>query len=104
MAGITTSVIAGKTEFSGDFKVLKITFVPESASDTITLTKAVHGIDEILFVIPKLTAGMADHLTNIFADYSGLEITIKTTLAAGTAANEWTNATAELLVIGRNTA
>jgi hypothetical protein len=104
MADITDSVRAGATEFAGDFKVLKITFAPESASDTITLSKATHGVDDIFFVIPKLTAGYDAHLTNIFADYSDLVITIKTTLAAGTAADDWTGATAELLVIGRNIA
>jgi hypothetical protein len=104
MAGITTSVLAGKTEFAGDYKVIKITFVPESASDTITLTKAAHGIDEIFFVIPKMTAGYDAALTNMFADYSGLVITITSTAAAGTASTNWDAATAELLVIGRNTA
>ena len=104
MAIITTFVRAGATEFSGDYKVVKITFVPESASDTITLTKAAHGIDEILFVIPKMTAGYDSALTNMFADYSGLVITVTSTAAAGTASTNWDSATAELLVIGRNIA
>ena len=55
--GAITGTSAGVTEFSGDYKVLKITCVPASASDTVTLTAAAHGISEILFVIPKLTAG-----------------------------------------------
>jgi NAD(P)H-dependent FMN reductase len=104
MAAITTSVLAGATEFAGDYKVIKKTFVPQSASDTITLTKAIDGIDEILFVIPKMTAGYDAALTNMFADYSGLTITITSTAAAGTASTNWDGATAELLIIGRNIA
>jgi hypothetical protein len=100
--GIITPTLGGKTEFSGDYKVLKITCVPASASDTLTLTKETHGIDEILFCIPKLTAGYDAALTNCFCDFSGLVITLVTTAAAGTAATDWTGCTAEVLVIGRN--
>lgn len=99
--GAITGTKALATEFAGDYKVVKITCVPASASDTVTLTEATHGISEIAFVIPKLTAGMDAALAGIFATYSGLVITVTTTAAAGTAATDWTSATAELLVIGR---
>lgn len=101
MAAIT-GTFAKATEFAGDYKVLKLTIVPESASDTVTLTAATHGITEIMFVIPKLTAGNDAALTAIFATYSGLVITVTSTAAAGTAATDWAGATAELLVIGRS--
>jgi len=100
MADITVT-LAAKTEFSGDYKVFKVTCVPESASDTLTLVEATHGIREILFVIPKLTAGYDAALAGIFATFSDLVITVVTTAADGTAATDWTGATAELLVIGR---
>lgn len=103
MAAIT-GTLAGKTEFAGDYKVVKITCVPGSASDVVSLTLATHGIGEILFVIPKLTAGYDAALAGIFATFSGLDITVVTTAAAGTAATDWTGATAELLVIGRSVA
>lgn len=99
--GAITGTLAGTTEFAGDYKVLKLTIVPASASDTVTLTAATHKISEILFVIPKLTAGYDAALTAIFATFSGLVITVTSTAAAGTAATDWTGATAELLVIGR---
>jgi len=100
MAAITgTKALA--TELAGDYKLLKITCVPTSTIDTVTLTEATHEISEIGFVIPKLTAGMDANLAGIFATYSGLVITVTTTAAAGTAATDWTGATAELLVIGR---
>ena len=94
--------LAASTEFSGDYKILKLTSTLTTASDTVVLTKATHGVDEILFVFAKLTAGYDDHLSNIFATYTGLTITITSTLPAGTAADDWTGATFELLVIGRN--
>ena len=101
MAAIT-GTLGGKTEFAGDYKVLKITCVPGSASDTITLTEATHGINEILFVIPKLTAGQDAAMMVANATYSGLVITLTTVGADGLAATDWTGATAELLVIGRS--
>jgi hypothetical protein len=99
--GAITGTFAAATEFAGDYKLVKITCIPAAASDTVTLTLADHGISEILFVIPKLTAGYDSALAGIFATYSSLVITVVTTAAAGTSATDWTGATAELLVIGR---
>jgi hypothetical protein len=99
--GALTATYAGRTEFAGDYKIVKVTCIPASTSDTVTLTAATHGISEILYVDPKLTAGYDANLAGIFATYSGLVITVVTTAAAGTAATDWTGATAELLIIGR---
>lgn len=99
--GALTVTAAGVTEFAGDYKIFKFTCIPASASDTLTLVAATHGLTEILFVIPKLTAGYDAALAGIFATYSGLVITLVTTASAGTAATDWTGATAEVLVIGR---
>lgn len=101
MAAITGTLVKG-TEFSGDYKILKITCVPGSASDTVTLTQATHGINEILAVIPSITTGQDAALAGIFTTFSGLVITVVTTAAAGTAATDWTGATADLIVIGRS--
>ncbi len=99
--GAITGTAAGITEFAGDYKVLKLTIVPASASDTVTLTAATHGISEILAVVPILTAGYDAALAGIFATFSGLVITVVTTAGAGTAATDWTGATGQLLVIGK---
>ena len=99
--GAITGTLTSATEFSGDWKVIRLTIVPASASDTVTLTAATHGISEIMTVVPMLTAGYDAALAGIFATFSGLVITVVTTAAAGTAATDWTGATAELLVIGR---
>lgn len=100
MAAIT-GTLSKVTEFSGDYKVVHLTIVPTSASDTVTLTQATHGISEILTSFPKLTAGYDAALAGIFTTHSGLVITVVTTAAAGTAATDWTGATGEILVIGR---
>lgn len=100
MAAIT-GTLSKVTEFSGDYKVVHLTIVPTSASDTVTLTKAKHGISEILTTFPKLTAGYDAALAGIFTTHSGLVITVVTTAAAGTAATDWTGATGEILVIGK---
>lgn len=99
--GAVTGTKALLTEFSGDYKVLKLTIIPASASDTVTLTLATHGIREIIFVTGKLTAGYDSALTDIYTTYSGLVITVVTTKDSAAAATDWTGATAELLVIGR---
>lgn len=89
------------TEFSGDYKILRITCTPASASDTVTLTEATHGISEIGAVIPLLTAGQDAALQTIGATWSGLVITVVTKGADGLAATDWTGASATLIVIGR---
>ena len=99
--GAITGTKTGSTEFSGQYKVVTVSIVPASASDVVSITAAAHGISEILFVIPKLTAGYDAALAGIFATFSALDITVVTTAAAGTAATDWTGATAELLIIGK---
>lgn len=100
MAAITgTKALA--TEYAGDYKTLILDIVPGSASDTVTLTLATHGIREIVDVIPRILTGQDAALAGIFATFSGLVITVVTTAAAGTAATDWTGATARLKVTGR---
>jgi hypothetical protein len=101
MGAITGTLVKG-TEFAGDYKVIKVTCAPASASDTVTLTQATHGISEILYVGPTITAGMDANLLTIHATFSGLVITLVTKGADGLAATDWTGAAADLLVIGRS--
>ena len=99
--GAITGTLVKASELAGDYKILKVTCIPASASDTVTLVAATHGITEILAVIPSLTAGYDAALAGIFATFSGLVITVVTTAAAGTAATDWAGATADLIIIGR---
>ncbi len=99
--GAITGTLAKATEFAGDYKILKITATPGSASDTVTLTAATHGISEILAVMPFLLTGNDANLMGIYATFSGLVITVTTVGADGLAATDWTGATLQLIVIGR---
>lgn len=98
--GAITGTKAVATEFAGDYKLLILDIVPASASDTVTLTLAVHGITTIVAVMPQLTAGQDAALQTILATYSGLVITVITETSAGGVATDWTGATARLWVLG----
>lgn len=100
--GAITGTLVNSTEYAGEIKKFRITCTPASASDTVILTLATHGISEITDVIPRLTAGYDAALAGIFATWSGLVITVVTTAAAGTAATDWTGASAVLYVEGKS--
>jgi len=101
--GAITPTIVKSTEFSGDYHVLILTATPAAASDTITLTKATHGISEIVYVRAHLTGGLDANLTHLQVSWSTLTITIKQVKANGTtAASDWTLAALEILVIGKS--
>ncbi len=99
MGAITgTTVLA--SEFSGEKKLLTLTCVPASASDTVTLTAATHGITVIDDVIAILSEGQDAALSSAHATFSGLVITVKTETSAGGNATDWTGAVVKLWVIG----
>jgi len=104
--GAITGTLANTTEFAGNARVAIITCTPAAASDTVTLTKATHGISEILMVVPVLEGGADAALAaGVQVSFSGLVITIVTKAGgAGTAATDWTGATIRLLVIGNSDA
>lgn len=103
--GAVTGTKALATEFAGDYKLVRVTFTPAAASDTVTLTQVTHGISEIAFVLPKLnnpnTGGAAGLCAEIYATFSGLVITVVTSSSAAAAATNWSGVTAELLVVGK---
>lgn len=100
MGAITGTKVLG-SEFSGDYKLLILNITPASASDTVTLTAAAHGISEIVSVHAMLKTGFDAALQTIWATFSGLVITVVTETSGGGAATDWTGATAQLWVIGR---
>ena len=102
--GAVTGVLPspGSTEFAGDYKLVKITITLASASDTVTLTQATHGISEILAVMPFILTGNDANLMGIYATFSGLVVTVTTVGADGLAATDWTGATEQLIIIGRS--
>lgn len=99
MAAITpTSVLT--TEFAGKKKVFLYSMIPTSASDTVTLTEATHGIRTINAVYAQVTTGQDAALLCAHPTFSGLVITITTTGADGLAATDWAGAVVQLLVFG----
>ena len=97
--GAITGTKSTITEFAGAIRLHKITCVPASASDAVTLTLADHGIRTIYGVIPQLTAGQDANLASIYASFSGLVITVVTLNAAGGNATDWANVAVTLWVI-----
>ena len=98
MAALTPTKVA-LTELAGDLKFYVCTFVPASASDTITFVAATNKFRKIYGFFPFLTAGYDSALTGIFATHSGLVVTIVTIGQDGAAATDWTGATARALVL-----
>ena len=96
--GAITGTLGYSTPLAGK-RLVTITCSPASASDTVTLTLASHGVRTIYAVISVLTAGQDANLQTIYATFSGLVITLATLNAAGAAATDWTDAAALLLCI-----
>lgn len=100
--GAITGTLAKRTEFSGNYKLFTITATLASASDTITLTAADHGISEIAGIVGVVLTGTPDaNLLAVAASYSGLVITVTSWNAAGTASTAWAAAGISITVIGK---
>lgn len=103
--GAITGTKTVLTEFSGEYKLLHLTATIASASDTITLTEADHGITEITGVVGAVvTGGMDDNFQTLQVSFSGLVITVVSKQADGAAADEFTGTTIALTVIGKTAA
>ncbi len=100
MAAVTGTLVK-RTEFGGDYKAFVITATIGSASDTITLTAATHGISEIVGLQGCITGGLDTAFSYLQLSYSGLVITVTSFEQDGTPSTEWTGTTVELLVIGK---
>lgn len=97
--GVVTQTKVTRTEFAGDQKIYIATFVPASASDTITFVAATHKFRTIYGAFAFLEAGYDAALMGIYATFSGLVVTVVTVGADGLAATDWTGATARLLLV-----
>ena len=98
--GAVTGTKVALTELAGHYKVLTLTTTLASASDTITLTEAVHGvtvIDAIMGLV--LTGGQDAALMAASASYSGLVVTVVSVNQAGTASTDWTSTTIALTLL-----
>jgi hypothetical protein len=100
--GAITGTLAKTTEFAGDYKIVSVTAAVASASDTITLTLASHGISEIASIVGvAVTGGMDAAFTSIQVSYSGLVITVVSVGQGGVAATDFTGTTIAVTVLGK---
>lgn len=100
--GAITGTLVKRTEFAGDYKLICLTATVASASDTITLTAAAHGISEIAAIVGLvITGGQDAAFTAASASFSGLVITVTSVEQDGTAATDFTGTTIAVTVLGR---
>ncbi|MBU0572007.1 MAG: hypothetical protein KKC50_08215 [Candidatus Omnitrophica bacterium] len=102
MGAITGTLVdlKGSGLAGGGYKLIEVTATVASASDTITLTQADHGITEVIAVYPAITGGFDAAFTQVYATASGLVITVTSLEADGTPATDFTGTTIKLLVLG----
>lgn len=100
MAAITgTKAVC--TEFAGQEKLVIVTATVGSASDTITLTEAAHGISTITGIVGAvITGGLDAAFTAIQVSFSGAVITIVSREQDGTDATDFTGTTVSITVTG----
>lgn len=91
MAAITgTKVYNG--ELAGNVKLLEVTGTLGSASDTITLTLAAHGVPAnavVTVVSGNIESGMGANFETLQCTVSGLVVTVASFNAAGAASSSW---------------
>jgi len=99
--GAITGTLTYGGEFSGVYRIVGVTATVASASDTITLTAADHGITAITQIVGAvITAGQDAAFTAIGVSFSGLVLTVTSVEQDGTASTDWTGTTVAVTVIG----
>ena len=99
--GAITGTLLKATEFAGGKKLVVITAPIASASDTITLTAATHGISAIEAVVGAvITAGMDSDFQTIQVSFSGLVLTVVSKQEDGGASDSWSDTTVSITVLG----
>jgi hypothetical protein len=100
--GAITGTLAKATEFAGEYKLICLTATVASASDTITLTLADHGITEIVALVGLvITGGQDAAFTAVSASFDGLVLTVTSVEQDGTAATDFTGTTIAVTVLGQ---
>ena len=100
MGAITGNLTKG-TEFSGYKKLVCLTATIASASDTITLTEATHGISAIEAVVgASIQSGQDAQFTAIQVSASGLVLTVESVEQDGTDSTAWTDTVVAISVLG----
>ena len=98
LVGTLTSLTP--SELSGELKLVCLTATLESASDTITVSVASHGISKIVGVLGVMTAGQDAECMSLQAAHSTTVITITSIGGNGAASSAWSDTTVEIWVLG----
>lgn len=94
-----TGAVAYSTPLAGK-RLLVLTSTIGSASDTIVLTLAAHGVRTLYAAWGMLTGGQGTQLMGgLIVSHSVLTITIASQVPAGTGSTSWTGATIEVVCI-----
>lgn len=101
MTNTATKKVA--SELSGDYKIFVVELTSiTTASETVTLTLASHGIREISCVLGAfVTEGQDANLQTAHVTFSALVLTVATLNAAGGAATDWTAAKVSVVLLAR---
>lgn len=101
MAAITGTLASSMIGRGAKTKLIVVTATVGSASDTITLTAATHGLRAITGIVgATITGGMDAEFTMLQVSYSGLVITVASFEQDGTPATDWTGTTVSIAVLG----
>lgn len=101
MAAITGTLVSQILSRGAGTKQIQITATLTSASDTITLTAATHGIRAITGIVGAVvTGGLDAAFTSIQVSFSGLVLTVVSLNEAGISATDWTGTTVSITVNG----
>jgi len=101
MSNAITGTLQLGTELGGRYKLVVVTATVGTASDTITLTAATHGITAITTLVGAvITGGLDAEFSNIQVSFSGLVLTVVSIENDGTAATNFTGTTVSIAVIG----
>jgi hypothetical protein len=99
--GAITGTKLVSTEFAGQYKVVTVSATVASATDTITLTEADHGIASITGVIGAvITAGLDAAFSYLQVSATGLVISVDSFEQDGTPATDFTGTTIQVTVVG----
>lgn len=98
MAAVTGTLEKNISSPGGGYSIVVITATLESASDTITLTAATHGISEITSILGAvITSGQGATFTALSVSFSGLVLTVTSVEEDGTASTTWGDVSISLI-------
>lgn len=102
MSTALVGTVAARSELVGKYKICVITCPIASASDTVAISQALHGVTYVDYIIGAVfTAGMDDHCLTVEPSItSTTEITLASFGEGGLVADDWTGTSVEVSFLG----